>query len=146
MQVWRPFVAVHPDHVVAFAPPGALKVGDGEVAADIVPAAFGLQYHVVVFPGGSLLVDDIGLRGVDGDLPAPSAAGIGAAKFGVEITDVAGGRLVVGLVIHVKVLPVLLGALVHQLDYGPLAEGHGRIAVEGASAIELVVLGGGGAE
>jgi hypothetical protein len=50
MQVRRPLVAIHPDHVVAFAPPGALDVRDREIAAQVMAAALGLQNHVVVGP------------------------------------------------------------------------------------------------
>ncbi len=137
VKIGRPLITVHPDHVISLAPPSALKIGHTQVATDIVAAPFCFEYHVVVFPSEAALVDNIGFRGVDGDFAAPTAEGIGAAKFGVKVTGLLrpiGERFV----INVKILSVGLGAFIDQLDARARSEGHGHVAVERTACVELI--------
>ena len=145
VQVGRPAVAVHPDHVVALAPPGALEVGHRQVAAQIVPAPARLQDHVVVVPRFALPVDDVGLRGVDADLRPPTAERVGAAKLGVQVARLRARRRQ-PLVVEVEVLHVFFGALVDQFHQRPPPIRHRQVAVQRAPLVEAVVGPGGGAE
>jgi len=86
VKVRRPLVSVDPDHVVAFSPPSSLKVGDTEVAADILATSFGLKNGVVVFPSRFFLVHNVSFGCVHSDFVTPAAEGILTMKFRVEIT------------------------------------------------------------
>lgn len=138
VQFGRPFVAVDPNHIVALAPPGALEVGDAEVAANKVAAALGLENHIVVVPGELTLVGDIGLGGIDLDFVSPATEGIFPAELGVKITRFLGD--VTSFIIDVEVLAVPFPALVNQLYECPFAKGHLHVCVEGTALVEAVVL------
>ena len=81
-----PRVIVDEDHVIAFAPPGALKVRNGMVAADVGASAFGLKDDVVVF---AIKVRDLRFETVGLDLlRCPTVSGVFAAPMGMEVEGV----------------------------------------------------------
>ena len=49
MEVGRPLLPVHHEHVIAFAPPSAVEIVNTEVAADVVAAPSRLQHDIVAF-------------------------------------------------------------------------------------------------
>ena len=61
VQIGRPLVAINPNHIVAFAPPRVLEVGNREIASDVMPPAFGGQDKVVILPREAFSVDNIRL-------------------------------------------------------------------------------------
>ena len=115
VQVGRPFVAVHPDHVVAFAPPTAADVGDAEVAADVLAAAFGGGDDVVAVVGETAGVIDVHIRRVHRQVRSPAAERVLPAKLSVEVAEFLVPAIGEGLVVDVVVerdphLPLVAGA------------------------------------
>jgi hypothetical protein len=101
VQARRPAVVVDEDHLVALAPPAALAVEHGQVAADVVAGSLGVEDDVVA---GAVEVDDVGLGRVDLEVRAPAWARVQPIPGRVEIPDVVAQRRAVKLVVDVEVL------------------------------------------
>ena len=142
MQVGWPLVAIHPDHVIALAPPVAGEVGDGHVAADVMPTPAGLEDDVIVLPGVAFLVDHVRFARIDGHFRSPSAKGVGAVEFSVEVAAVR-GEFGECFVIHIEILTVGLIAFVDQFDKRAFGKWHRGITVERTHLVELVGKDGG---
>ena len=140
VQIWRPLVAIDPDHVVSLTPPVAAEVRHAKVAPYVMAAPLCFHNDVVVVPSQAFLVGYVRQMracAVGRDLVTPSTKWIRAAELGVKQTCV-GGHVGHGLVVDVKVLVVDLVALVYQLHQGTLIKWHRQVAVERTSLVELV--------
>ncbi|KXK36163.1 MAG: hypothetical protein UZ16_OP3001001573 [Candidatus Hinthialibacteria bacterium OLB16] len=140
MQIRWPLVAIDPDHVIPFAPPGALEVGDTQIAAKIMAASGGVEDDIVVRPGAPFFVGNIHLRHIDRNFMAPASEWILTAELCVEIELVGRQWLIKGFIIDVEVLAMLfIWRFIDQLDQGMFPEGHGCITVEGTTLVHLIV-------
>ena len=144
MQFGRPFVSIHPDHIITLTPPGALEIRHADVASKVMALALGIEDNVVVLPGQLLRINDIRFRRVDADLVTPAPERIFTAEFGMKITGVLGQRIVIRLIVDIEILAVHLRTFVDEFHQRPFTERHSDIRIQSAALVELVVAVGRG--
>ena len=139
MQIGRPLVAVNPNHIIAFAPPRALEVGNRQIAADVMSLALGGQDKVVVLPREAFGVDNIRFRRIDTDFVSPSITRIFATKLRMKISDIVAVRRGILLVVNIEVLPVRRIAFVDEFDAGGAVKRHLQVAIQRATGVKFVI-------
>ena len=71
VQLRRPLVPIHPDHIIALAPPCSLKIRHRQIAPNIMPDPCRLQNHVITIPRLPLNIDNIRLWRIDANFMPP---------------------------------------------------------------------------
>ena len=139
VQLRRPLVPIHPDHIIALAPPRPLKIRHRQIASNIVSDPCRLQNRVIAIPRLPLNIANIRLWRIHANFVPPTIAGIFPVKLRVKIRRIFAPRIVVQLVIHVKILSIRLIALIRHLNARRNIKRHKQITIQRGIGHKLIL-------
>ena len=134
----RPDFTIDENHIVAFTPPFALEIYNGQEITDELAVAFYVEDCVVVLAGQiHRLVPVV-------DIVFDGLRWIFAMPEGVEAADIGGQRhgFIVKFVFDVEPDFGVFSALVFEFDACAIGEGHRQVAVEAPGQLRFLIQAG----